>query len=320
MRKSSCRVTVMIEKWKISSSLRLLMIVVLLPLAGCGGKSVTPLSATQQDAIKYNQRGIKAEARGDRESALDNFNESLRINDAIENTDGMVVALVNISRVNRYKEEIDAARRAIDRAIDLITPPSPLFSEVAYEKSKVSLQSKDLTDAREWAAKSLAAEIGSKRGSRLNLLARILYLEGRFVEAGEKAKEALALSRKEKLREEEANSLRLLGGIFTSTKRPGEALEAYNQALALDKALGKSRKIAGDLRGLALLHISLNEPEQTMRLYQRAYAVSLNDGDVESAAGDLLKMAQLYEKMGDKDKAERLLSKRDALLKKLEKH
>lgn len=312
--------TVMIENWKIKNGLRLLLIVVLLPLAGCGGKSATLLSGTQRDAIKYNQRGIKAESRGDRESALDDFNESLRINSTIENTDGMVVALVNISRVNRFKGETDAARHAVDRAIDLITPQSPLFSEVAYEKSKVSLQSKDLTDAREWTVKSLAAETGNKRGSRLNLLARILYLEGRFDEAGEKAKEALTLTRKAKLREEEANSLRLLGGIFTSTKRPAEALEAYKQALSLDKALGKSRKIAGDLRGLALLYVSLNEPEQTMRLYQRAYAVSLNDGDVESAAGDLLKMAQLYEKMGDKMKSERLLSERDALLKKSEKH
>lgn len=312
--------TVMIENRKVNSSFWLLLFIVLLPLAGCGGKSVTLLSGTQQDAIKYNQRGIKAEARGDRESALDDFNESLRINGAIENTDGMVVALVNISRVNRYIGDIDAARRAIDRAIDLITPRSPLFSEVAYEKSKVSLQSKDLTDAREWAVKSIAAETGSKQGSRLNLLARILYLEGQFTEAGEKAKEALTLNRKAKLREEEANSLRLLGGIFTSTKRPGEALEAYKQALALDKALGKSRKIAGDLRGLALLHVSLNEPEQTMRLYQRAYAVSLNDGDVESAAADLLKMSRLYEKMGDKVKSERLLSERDALLKKSDKH
>lgn len=298
----------------------MLLIVVLLPLAGCGGKSATLLSGTQRDAIKYNQRGIKAEARGDRESALDDFNESLRINSAIENTDGMVVALVNISRVNRFKGETDAARHAIDRAIDLIAPQSPLFSEIANEKSKVSLQSKDLTEAKEWAVKSLDAETGSKRGSRLNLLARILYLEGRFDEAGEKAKEALTLNRKAKLREEEANSLRLLGGIFTSIKRPGEALEAYKQALALDKALGKSRKIAGDLRGLALLYVSLNEPEHTMLLYRRAYAVSLNDGDVESAAGDLLKMSQLYEKMGDKVKSERLLSERDALLKKSEKH
>ena len=309
----------MIDNRKVNSGIRLLPIVVLLTVAGCGGKSLAPISASRQDAIKYNLRGIKAEARGDRESALVDFNESLRINSAIENTDGMVVALVNISRVNRYKGETGAARNAVDRAIDLITPQSLLFSEVAYEKSKVSLQSKDPADAREWAVKSLSVEKGSRRGSRLNLLARILYLEERLADAEEKAKEALALARKAGLREEEANSLRLLGGIFTSAKRPGEALEAYKQALSLDKALGKSRKIASDLRGLALLHVALNEPEQTMRFYQRAYAVSLNDGDVESAAGDLLKMSQLYEKMGDKAKAERLLSERDALLKRSEK-
>ena len=288
-------------------------------LTGCGGNGSSRTSATQLTAINHNQRGIKAESRGDLELALAEFTESLRINSTVENTDGMVVALVNIARVNRYKGETDAAREAINKAVPMVATVSPLFSETAFEKSMVSLQSGDFSEAEEFATKSLAAEKGGKRGSGLNLLARILYLQGHFTEARVKAEEALAHNGKMGLQEEEANSLRLLGGIFTATKRPAEALEAFNRALEMDKALGKSRKIATDLRELALLHLSMNEPVKTISFYQRAFTVSLNDGDLGASARDLEKMAQLYEKLGEKQKAERLLAERDALLAKSKK-
>ena len=113
---------------------------------GCS-RNVPHLSATQLEAINHNQRGVKAETRGDHDRALEEFRESLRINSSIDNTAGKIVALVNISRVSRYLGDNNSALKAVDQALELTTPNSALFSELAFEKGSVELQLTNLSVA-----------------------------------------------------------------------------------------------------------------------------------------------------------------------------
>lgn len=286
----------------------------LLSMAGCAGKPPAALSPLRMEAIRHNQRGIKAEAEGDSPQAVEAFSEALRISRSIENSEGIIVALVNSSRVYRHNGDAKASLAMMNGAIPLITPQDPLYPEVAFEMAQAKLLSVELNEASEWASKTVAADNGAKRGMRINLLARILYLKGNLTEAESKAREALFLNRENELRDEEANSLRLLGDIQAAGERRAEAAESYRQALAIDKALGKSRKIAADLRALALLSLSHNEPDQALGFYQRAFTVSSSGGDRSGAADDLLKMSRIHEKRGDKEHSERLLAARDDIL------
>ncbi|ACM21034.1 TPR domain protein [Geotalea daltonii FRC-32] len=285
---------------------------------GCS-KDLPRLSGPQLEAVNHNLRGIKAEARGNHELALEEFSESLRINGSVDNTEGKLVALVNISRVNRHTGDADSALKAVNQALELVTPKSDIFSEVAFEKSSVELQLKNLAGAQEWAAKSIAAATGSKTTAATNLLARILYLGKQHDAAKEQADKALILSRNNSQTEEEANALRLLGILHSNSKRTTEALDAFGKALQLDKTLGKSRKIAADLRGIADVYAYTNSNAEAISFYGRAQSVSMNDGDRQAAAEDLLLMARLHDKMGNHKKFRQLMEERESLLKETEK-
>lgn len=290
------------------------MFFLLLSMPGCAGKPSAVLSSLQMEAIRNNQRGIKAEANGDSLQAVEAFMEALRISRSIENNDGVIVALVNSSRVYRHIGDAKAALAMINSAIPLVVLPSPLFTEVAFEMAQLKLLSGDLDEASQWASKAVVAENGAKLGMRINLLARIFYLKGNLIEAETKVRKALLLNRENNLRGEEANSLRLLGDIQATGKQPTESAKSYSQALVIDKALGKSRKIATDIRGLAHLSLLHNDLDQALGFYKRAFAVSISCGDQSGAAEDLLKMSQIHKQHGEIEHADRLLAERENIL------
>ncbi len=289
--------------------------VLLLAVVCCAGNPAVPMSSARMEAIRHNQRGIKAEAEGRSPQALLEFTESLRINRAIENSEGIVVALVNSSRVHRHNGDAVAALAAINGAIPLALPQSPLYFEVTFEMAQVKLALGEVAVAYEWALKATGAEDTLQRGMKKNLVARILYLKGNLTEAEAAVRDALSINREAGMRDEEANSLRLLGDILIGSKRSAEAGQFCDQALAIDKAAGKSRKIAADLRCLAAMSVSLNDPDQALAFYQRAFAVSSADNDRAGAAGDLLVMSRIHAGKGEKEHSERLLAERDLLLK-----
>lgn len=281
--------------------------------AGCS-RDLPRLSVAQTEAVNHNARGIKAEARGNHELALEELGESLRINASLDNAEGSIVALVNIARVNRRMGNTVAAREAANRALELVTPQSAVFAQVAFEKASVDLQANNLQGAQEWSKKAVSSAPDSGKGAAINLLARVLHRERQFDAAREQAENALSLSRSHGQREEEANALRLLGAVHRETNRTVEALDAFGKALDLDKNLGKSRKIAADLRGIADTHAAMGREREAVSFYRRAQNVSLNGGDMAAAAEDLLRMAQLHEKLGEKERSLQLLKEREALL------
>ncbi len=290
------------------------MLLLLAPIGSGCSRNLPRLSPPQLEAINHNMRGIKAEARGNHELALEEFGESLRMNGALDNTEGMIVALVNISRVNRRGGDTKAAQEAIDRAVELVAPASDIFPEVAFEKSSVAMQANNLPVAQDWALKAVSTAADGRKAAATNLLARILHRERQSDAARTQAEQALSLSRTNNQPEEEANALRLLGSVHREAKRATEALDAYRKALDLDKSLGKSRQIAADLRGIADTYASVGKDRDAVSFYRRAQSVSQNGGDRVAAAEDLLRLAQLHEKMGEKERSLQLMEERETLL------
>ncbi len=290
----------------------------ILAAVGCAGKVPNSLSESQMQAISHNQRGIKHAARGDNLQALVEFSEALKISRSIENSEGIVVALLNCSRVHRHAGDAKAALTAISGAIPHAPRQMPLYAEVAFEVAQVKLLSGNLNEASEWASQAVAADNSSTRGMMINLLARILFLKGNMAEAELKAQEALLINRNNGVRAEEANSLRTLGDVKAKTNRGVEAAAYYNQALEIDKVLGKSGKIVADLRALARLAESLNDSGQALEFYSRAFAASRANGDLSGASEDLTKMSLIHEKRGDIELSQRLLTERANILKNIQ--
>jgi tetratricopeptide (TPR) repeat protein len=282
--------------------------------SGCSGAVPKPVPPAKERAGAWNRRGLAAEARGDRDGAIAAFREELKINRSIEDTDRSAVALVNLARLHRLKGELPFAREKIDSALLLVPPGSPLFPETAFEKGKIELAAGDLPAAKGWAGKAVLAETGASAGRMLNLLARILFLEGKTDEARTRAGDALEANRKAGARGEEANSLRLLGDIAAARADRKAAEGLYREALSIDKETAESGKIAADLRALGAVAGAQGDTARALAFYSRAVEVSRNGDDPKETAAALLEMARLHEKAGSPEKARAAMEERGKLL------
>lgn len=285
-----------------------------LGVEGCSGSPPAPVPPVKERAVARNRQGLLAEARGDRDGALAAFGESLKLHRSVEDFPGAAVALLNLARVHRLRGEIPLAKETIDAADPLLPPGSPLFPEMAFEKAMIGIASGDLPAAKEWATRAVDTEKGDASGRMLNLLARILFLEGRNDEAHGLAERALSANRTGGARGEEANSLRLLGDIATARKDRGRAGEFYAASLSIDKDIANSRKIAADLRALGALAAGAEDTGTALGFYTRAYDVSVSGDDPRGAASALLEMARLYEKAGVPEMAQSARTEREKLL------
>ena len=265
-------------------------------LAACSGPAPKPVPAAKERAATWNRRGLAAEARGDRDAATEAFREALKINRSIEDDEGSAVALINLARVRRLKNETAPAKESIDAALLLVPPETALFPEAAFEKAMIGLAEGDLPAARAWSEKAVRAAAGPAEGRMLNLLARILFLEGRIDEARARAAAALEANRGAGARGEEANSLRLLGNIAAAGGDRKGAEENYLEALSIDKETAKSGKIAADLRALGASAAARGETERALAFYGRAAEVSRNGDDPQGAAAALEEMDRLRPK------------------------
>lgn len=282
-------------------------------LAGGCGAPVVRLSPAHLQAVTHNERGLKAEARGDHELAGEEFAEAARLYGAIDRTDGVIVALVNEARARRHAGEPGTARQLVDRALSLVAPASPLFGEVAFEKALVTLATGDRKEALSWAKKAAAAGPASREGERLNLVARIELAAGNREGARAAAGTALVRNRESGDRTEEANSLRLLGLVHTAAGEGNEAQKALSEALEIDRELGLSRKIAADLDALGDEAVATRDPAAALAYYRRAYDVRVSDRNIAAARALLEKMISVALRQGDHPLAERLRHELDRL-------
>jgi tetratricopeptide (TPR) repeat protein len=170
------------------------------------------------------------------------------------------------------------------------------------------------SDPRRVGGKAVLAEKGASAGRMRNLLARILFLEGKTDDAQARAGDALEANRKAGVRGEEANSLRLLGDIAAARADRKAAEGLYLEALSIDKETAESGKIASDLRALGAVAEAREDSARALAFHSRAVEVSRNGDDPKEAAAALLEMARLHEVAGSPEKAKSALAERENLL------
>lgn len=291
-----------------------LLLVAALLSGGCAAKQVQPLPKARVQAMEHNRRGIEAQSRGEQEKALAEFEKALRLQTSIDNTEGMIVALVNGGRTQRLKGDLQGARDSIERALALLPEGSELASELRYEKAKVLLAAGDVQGASEWAVKAEAAEKGDQAGRRKNLVAALLLRQGLTGQAREQAEQALELNRKAELTGEEGNSLRLLAEIHLVQGSYDRAGDGYRQALALDKKLGLGAKIACDLSGLGAVAAKSGDTAGAIAWLRRAFEVSRSGGETSLAVAAGEQLAALYRLQGEAALAQQMEEERKKLL------
>lgn len=274
----------------------------MLACIGCAGTPDRRLSATEAEAVRRNQQGVREAEKGDRAAALVQFAEALRLHTTIDNTDGMAVALVNISRVSRLSGDLATARAAMERATGLVGKKGEFAAELHFEWAKIALAEGDLPAAEEIAKRSISAAGGDNAVGR-NLMALVMFRQGKLDEALRHGEIAWEQSRKMGKESEEANAQRFLGDVRLAKGELQKAAESYENALSLDKRLGRTKKVAEDLRGLGETAVKAENLSAAIDYYRRAFEGTLAGGDKAQALLELARLAELYEKSGEAEKA-----------------
>src|SRR6185369_1473491 len=199
--------------------------VMVIPLlfSSCISSPKQKLPVVLQLAERRNIIGVTAESQGKLAAAESEFMEAHRLFSSVENFHGMVLTLINSSRVYRRKGDFAKADASIDRALNLVEQTPELASEIYFEKAKSFLGKSVLDDAAFWADKAVGMARERDLPRMLNLYAMICLKQGVLEKAREKAIAAEKSSRSLGEKNEEGNSLRILAEVAFLEKRFNDA-------------------------------------------------------------------------------------------------
>ena len=265
-----------------------LPVILIVLLLGCSAKQA-PLPDANLKAIDLNQRAGMAFRDGNYANAVALYSGALRVNRSIENADGIAIDLINISAVYRKMGDGEKAERAIEEILNSNTPGfgDGHLSEAAFMKALLRLDAGAVSEAEDWAKKSLSycekAKCG-KDGRIYNLMARISLKKADYPAAVSQADKGLKLNKEHEDSEEAANSIRLMAEAKFLSGNHAEALRLYEDALSMDKSLALSGKIALDLMGAGNSLCEMGKNEEALSYFQRALEVSKSGGNDPLAA------------------------------------
>lgn len=290
---------------KHSSCLLTVAMLALLLLSACARTRVK-LPTLLQQAERHNVTGVAAESKQKFTAAEAEFIEAYRLFSSVENYSGMVVALINSSRLYRLLGDLEKSDNVLKQAVRLIAATPELEAEVCFEKSKLATLKGNVDSALPWAERAVNSASDRDRARMLNLAAVIHFRNGAVQNAGEFAEAALKSARSVADRREEANALRLLGEIAVMEKQYVASLQLYESALVIDKELAIPGRISADLVALSHAAEAQGDIPKGTEYLQRAVDAEIGDRNSKDAAGNLDRLIKLYEQTGNSQAAEKI--------------
>jgi len=249
-------------------------------LLACACAGVAPTqNRTEQQASALNQRAARAYEQGDYRRAAALYGQALRLNTAVENSEGIAVNALSLARAHQAGGDAAAAHRVLDGLLaegPLSVPPERR-AEAQARKAQLYLDANDAARALEWSDKALASCTGCAA------LPAIQTLRGRSALAAGDPAAALDWAGKTLAATgdagERANALRLSGEARLARGEHQAALAPLGQALDLDRGLGLPARIFLDLMALARAQLQLGNRTAARDYFSRARSVSAAAGD-----------------------------------------
>jgi tetratricopeptide (TPR) repeat protein len=250
----------------------------------CAGTAQPP-NATERQASALNQRAARAFEQRDYRRAAALYEQALRLDAAVENTDGMAANALSLARTWQAAGDPAAAHRALDTVLaegPLAFAPAQR-AQAQARKAQLYLEAGDAAGARRWSDAALAS------CADCAALPAIQTLRGRADLAAEDHASALEwggralASAADRQPGERANALRLLGEARIARGEHQAAVAPLEQALELDRSLGRPALIYRDLMALGQAYLKLGDRPRALAYFSRAKGVSAAAGDEAGA-------------------------------------
>lgn len=256
---------------------RIVLLGAALLLTACGHKPELR-SPREQQAIDFNRQGETAFRYGEYRLAIDHFQASLRMNETIENIDGIAINRINLAKSYQALGDLAGSQREADSLLQervLQFAPAHLAA-AAIQKSLLLLQQGQADAAQEWIdrARDYCADRCDARGVMLNVRTGIALARGDAATAAQWGEQAL---KENNTPVEHANALRLLAEARLMAGASGAALPLLQEALTQDKQLGATTKIAMDMELLARACAASGDPDKAREFGERARRVRQPD-------------------------------------------
>ncbi len=282
---------------RVSVSVALLLAVL---LACCTGAPPKPSSVERERALSYAGRGVEWFNKGCYSRALSLFEESLRINQAVDNPAGAAYDYNNIGMIALKAGDAARAREFFTIALRM---QQGLNNDVGLSVSLGALAAVDLREGNQAAAgkyleEAYQAALRSKdrlqQAVILNMMGHLSWEKGALEKANEYVMKASAIYEAEDQSGGMAASYHNLGLIRMSEDKPDAAEALFDRALHLDQEILNYPGIAADLEMVARLHLKRENWPSVVNYGVRAFNVYYSIGYEKDAAAvlDIIRKAE----------------------------
>ena len=213
--------------------------------------------------------GFAWSALGEKQRALEYFNQALPLYRQVGDIGGEAITLNNIGGVFSAVGEKQKALEYYNQAL-------PLYRQVG--------------------------DIGGE-ASTLNNIGGVYDDLGDKQKALEYFNQALPLYRQVGDIGGEAITLNNIGGVFSAVGEKQRALEYYNQALPLRRQVGDIGGEASTLNNIGAVYDALGEKQRALEYFNQALPLRRQVGDIGGEASTLNNIGAVYDALGEKQRA-----------------
>jgi len=278
------------------------------------------LTATSPEYIKFkkyyaaalNNCGYLANQQGKMLVAMDYYNQSIKIQQEINDKKGIAASYNNIGFIYKTQGDIIKALDYYNKSMKILEELCLAKGEVedkkglAYAISNIAIiyQNQDEVEkALEYNLKSLKIreDIGDKQGLSLSL--NNIGYNYKQLQNYDKALEYFTRSLKLKQevgdKQGEAVSLNNIGFIYQNQNKLDLALEYYNKSLKIEEALNDKSGLSFTLNNIATICLKQNKKALALEYAQRCMKISREAGYTESISNVANVLGNIYRAMGD---------------------
>ena len=256
-------------------------------------------------ARALNVIGLNCSYLGNYAGALENYKESLRISEAINDKSIISNTLNNLGIVYTNLGNYELALEYFYRTLKIKQDIGDSYAEarVLNNLGEIHLNLKNYDQALPFLEKSLVIKRGNNNdqageATTLHNMGTLYRLTNKTQTALGYYQQALAISTERGQKNGMAESIFGLGELFSSQKDYRRALEYYQQSLAIREDIGEQLGMASCLNKIGFTQIRIGDYDNALRSLERATRIAESIAAKPELQNNLQYLAELYAAQG----------------------
>lgn len=260
-------------------------------------------------AISLGNLGNVYRSRGDLDRAIELYEQSLAISEALGRLDGIANSYANLGIIYKTKGDLGRAIELHEKSLAINEALGRLGS-MAMDYSNLGTVYRIMGDfdrAIKLYEQSLAIEkkLGHKEGiaSDYTNLGIVYQIKGDLIRAEELYEKSLVIEKKLDRKEGIARQYGNLGNIHRERGNLDKAIEFYEQSLKINRELGRKEGMASDYGNMGIVHATRGDLDRAIGLYEQSLTINQELDRKDEMANDYINLGIVYRDQYDLERA-----------------